>query len=168
MKNDLSSNHILAAIDFSPDSTAALAFAAALSDRLRARLTVLHVIHDSVASPGYYSRNAEADQLRTIEELARARFDEFMEEMRGEHPLLHALVNADTLLYSGIPVPRILEVVEKLNPDMVVMGSQGRTGLSHVLLGSKAEKVAQLCPAPVTIVKRKNPRDVEQEAGEDK
>lgn len=164
--NNLSSNHLLAAIDFSADACAALAFAAALADRLRARLTVLHVIHDSVASPGYYSRNSESDQLQTIEDLAKSRFVEFMDEMRKEHPQLQSLASAETLLHSGIPVPRILEVVEKLKPDMVVMGSQGRTGLAHVLLGSKAERVAQLCPAPVTIVKRKKPQAVEPEKEE--
>ena len=36
---------------------------------------------------------------------------------------------------------------------MVVMGSRGRTGLSRLMLGSKAEQVVRLCPAPVTIVK---------------
>jgi len=36
---------------------------------------------------------------------------------------------------------------------MVVMGSQGRTGLKHMMLGSKAEQVIKLCPVPVTIVK---------------
>ena len=41
----------------------------------------------------------------------------------------------------------------KTEAQMIVMGSQGRTGLSHLLLGSKAEKVAQLAPIPVTIVK---------------
>jgi len=36
---------------------------------------------------------------------------------------------------------------------MIVMGSQGRTGLAHALLGSKAEQVVRLSPIPVTIVK---------------
>jgi nucleotide-binding universal stress UspA family protein len=36
------------------------------------------------------------------------------------------------------------------------MGSQGRTGLAHVLLGSKAEQVVRLAPIPVTIVKAKS------------
>ena len=36
---------------------------------------------------------------------------------------------------------------------MIIMGSQGRTGLPHLLLGSKAERIAQLSPIPVTVVK---------------
>jgi nucleotide-binding universal stress UspA family protein len=56
-------------------------------------------------------------------------------------------------LVVGLPVTRILEVVDRFKPFLVVMGSEGRTGLSHMLLGSKAEQVVRLCPAPVTIVK---------------
>ena len=36
---------------------------------------------------------------------------------------------------------------------MVVVGSKGRTGLKHVLIGSKASQIVQLCPVPVTVVK---------------
>ena len=40
---------------------------------------------------------------------------------------------------------------------MVVMGSQGRTGLKHLVIGSKAAQIVQLCPVPVTIVKKRDP-----------
>ncbi|MEN8130443.1 MAG: universal stress protein, partial [Pseudomonadota bacterium] len=60
---------------------------------------------------------------------------------------------AETKLVLGLPVTRILEVVEKLQPKCVVMGSQGRSGLSQLFVGSTAEKVVHLCPVPVTIVK---------------
>ena len=53
----------------------------------------------------------------------------------------------------GLPVNRILEVAKKSDARMIVMGSQGRTGLKHALLGSKAEQVVHLSPIPVTIVK---------------
>ncbi len=53
----------------------------------------------------------------------------------------------------GLPITRILEVAEEIGAQLIVMGSHGRTGLPHLLLGSKAEKVAQLSPIPVTIVK---------------
>jgi len=46
-------------------------------------------------------------------------------------------------------------VADKIDASMIVMGSQGRTGLPHLLLGSKAERIAQLSPVPVTIVKQK-------------
>ena len=64
----------------------------------------------------------------------------------------------ETMLRSGLPVTQILAVVDEIRPQMVVMGSLGRTGLKHVLLGSKAEQIARLCPVPVTIVKN-NPEE---------
>ncbi len=53
----------------------------------------------------------------------------------------------------GLPATRILEVAHALGAQLIVMGSRGRTGLSHLLLGSKAQRVVQLSRIPVTIVK---------------
>ncbi len=77
---------------------------------------------------------------------------QFIEEIREAHPDLK-LDAVATQLVLGIPENRILEVAEKEGADMIVMGSRGRTGLPHLLLGSKAERVAQLAAIPVTIVK---------------
>ncbi len=57
------------------------------------------------------------------------------------------------MMVKGIPVTRILQVREKINASMVVMGSLGRTGLKHMLLGSKAEQVVRQSPVTVAIVK---------------
>ena len=58
----------------------------------------------------------------------------------------------------GLPVTRILEVIDTVDPFLVVMGSQGRTGLKHMLIGSKASQIVQLCPVPITVVKAKKPK----------
>jgi nucleotide-binding universal stress UspA family protein len=44
-------------------------------------------------------------------------------------------------------------VVKQTSPEMLVLGNKGRSGLKHILLGSKAEQLARLCPVPVTLVK---------------
>ena len=54
---------------------------------------------------------------------------------------------------TGLPVTRILETAENIDARMIVMGSQGLTGLAHLLIGSKAEQVVRLSKIPVTIVK---------------
>jgi nucleotide-binding universal stress UspA family protein len=64
------------------------------------------------------------------------------------------------MLVVGLPVNRILESAEKIHARMIVMGSQGRTGLAHALLGSKAEQVVRLSPAPVMIVKDGEKQDL--------
>lgn len=147
-----SRNPIMVPVDFSPHAEAALVFAAQLATDLNAPLLVLHVAHDPGEAPGYYAR-ADATRLHKIEDVAAEMLDEFMQKMTGSHPQLKAIKKARTQLVTGLPVTRILEVAEKIKPWMVVLGSQGRTGLSRLLLGSKAEQVVRLCPSPVTIIK---------------
>ena len=63
----------------------------------------------------------------------------------------------DTKLVVGLPVTRILEVAAKVKAQQIIMGSQGRTGLNRLLLGSKAEHVVRMAEIPVTIVKVEKP-----------
>jgi nucleotide-binding universal stress UspA family protein len=144
---------ILVPVDFSPHSAAALAWAARLSACLEAPLQILHVAHDPESAPGYYRRSKRKKHLHRIEEAAAEMMDEFLEEVIGGQDGLESLRKVEPLLVVGLPVTRILEVADKLGASMIVMGSQGRTGLPHLLLGSKAERIAQLAPIPVTIVK---------------
>lgn len=145
---------ILVPVDFSPHSEAALEFAADLAEKMAARLMVLHVVHDPGEMPGYYSKLVKKKRIGRIQDIAGEVFEDFLKQFIDDHPELKPVRKADTLMVIGLPVTRILQVVEKLEPVMVVMGSQGRTGLKHLLLGSKAEQLVQLCPVPITIVKK--------------
>ena len=53
----------------------------------------------------------------------------------------------------GIPFMEIIHAAKELNSDMIIMGTHGRTGLQHVLMGSVAEKVVRRAPCPVLTVK---------------
>lgn len=147
-------NLILVPVDFSPHSEAALVFAAELADMTSATLMVLHVVHDPGEMPGYYSKLVKKKRVDRIQDIAKEVFDDFIKRVIGDHPRLKSIRSAENVMVIGLPVTRILQVAEKINPFMVVMGSQGRTGLKHLFIGSKAEQVVQLCPVPVTIVKR--------------
>ena len=144
---------ILIPVDFSKCSRAALDFAAELAARLQASLVVLHVVHDPGEAPGYYHVKGRRKQFRKLEEIARDMLEEFMLEVVKDNARNRQLKSAKQMLVVGLPVTRILEVVERIQPHMVDMGSAGRTGLSHMLLGSKAEQLVRLCPVPITIVK---------------
>jgi len=120
---------------------------------MQSPIAVLHVVHDPGDAPGYYQVKGRKKQLRRLEDVAREMLDEFMDKMAKRHPKHVALQQAKRLLVTGLPVTRILEVAEKLKPSIVVMGSAGRTGLSRMLLGSKAEQVVRTSPYTVTIVK---------------
>ena len=145
---------ILAPVDFSDHSEAALIQAARFAELIPATLIALHVVHDPGEMPGYYSKLIKKKKVTRIQDIAAEVFDEFMERITDENPDLHCLKEADRLMVTGLPVTRILELVDYLDPIMVVMGSQGRTGLKHLVIGSKAAQIVQLCPVPVTIVKK--------------
>jgi nucleotide-binding universal stress UspA family protein len=147
---------ILAPVDFSEHSEASLVQASEFASLMRATLIVLHVVHDPGEMPGYYSKLVKKKRATRMPDVAAEAFQAFMTRIIEENPESDALQNATQLMVVGLPVTRILEVVEHVKPIMVVMGSQGRTGLKHLVIGSKAAQVVQLCPVPVTIVKIRN------------
>ena len=153
MKQRKAAAPILVPVDFSPHSTEALLEAARLADCTGQRLLVLHVVHDPAEMPGYYGQVTKKKKIMRIEDLAREAFDDYLRQVREAHPDLRPLKKCDELLVVGLPLTRILEVIERSGATMVVMGSQGRTGFNHMMLGSKAEKVVRMSPVPVLIVK---------------
>lgn len=114
---------------------------------------MLHVVHDPGDAPGYYRVKGRGKQLTRLEDRAREMLEEFMHQMVETYPDGHELRRAKQMLVVGLPVTRILELVKKVSPKMLIIGGAGRTGLSRYVLGSKAEQLARLCPVPVTIVK---------------
>jgi len=144
---------ILVPVDFSEYSEAALLCAAELAHVLGSPLVILHVVHDPGDAPGYYSVKGRDKQLERLEDVAAEMLEKFLQKIRDEHPGQGVLQDASTMLVTGLPVNRILEAAKKTHARMIVMGSQGRTGLAHMMLGSKAEQVVRLSPIPVTIVK---------------
>ena len=146
---------ILAPVDFSEHSRAALLQAARYAQVMDAILVALHVVHDPGEMPGYYSKLIKKKRATRIPDIAADAFDNFMDDVAREHADIEALHAARRVMVTGLPVTRILEVVEYLQPVMVVMGSQGRTGLKSLVIGSKAAQIVQLCPVPVTIVKNR-------------
>lgn len=143
---------ILVAIDFSQDSRAALVWASNYAHLNGADLLILHVAHDPAASPGFYRQMGD-DWLRPMIEMAGEMMSEFLTTMKQACPNLSPLQTATARLVSGLPAGRIVEVAEQVGAPLIVVGSRGRTGLPHILLGSVAERVAQTATAPVVIVK---------------
>lgn len=143
---------ILVAVDFSEDSAQALVWAAHQAELEGAPLAILHVVHDPAASPGFYRKPDEV-WLRPLTDVAKEMMDDFLASARAEHPELAALLSADVRLVSGLPGGRICEVASAAGARLVVVGSRGRTGLQSILLGSVAQRVAQICAVPVVIVK---------------
>lgn len=143
---------VLVAVDFSPDAEAALVWACRYAERAKAPIQALHVVHDPGEAPGYYKRDRE-DVLRPLSDVAAEMMSKFLERVAQENPRLKKAEAVEPILITGIPETRILEIAKSNDARIIVMGSRGRTGLPHLLMGSKAERVVQLSPIPVTIVK---------------
>jgi nucleotide-binding universal stress UspA family protein len=134
--------NILAATDFSETAERAVTLALALARHLKADLHLLHdavLVEDSTLDDG--GRN-QLEQLLATGEEARRRL---LEKSPGNHD-----VSVTPLLVRGInPDEVIVETASDLGCDLIVMGTHGRRGLSHLLLGSVAERVVRTSTAPV-------------------
>jgi nucleotide-binding universal stress UspA family protein len=150
---------VLVTIDFSEYSESVAAWAVDYARAQGSPLVILHVAHDPVQTSGYEKREGEPGsasslpEWQTIEELAEAEMNSFLARARERISGFSELDSVEARIVVGVPTTRILEVAEEIGASLIVMGSQGRTGLSHLLIGSKAEQVVRLSPIPVTIVK---------------
>ena len=133
--------HILVPTDFSPGSAHALTAATGLAQRFRARLTLLHVAHVP----------DEFEMFRRMVEPALQR-DMAVHRRRVEE----AAVPVDAIMARGPAAQTIVETARGKAVDLIVMGTHGRTGLRHLLIGSVAERVIRLAPCPVMVVPGKS------------
>lgn len=138
---------ILLATDFSECSEEAAKYAIELCRYFKSELCVLHVVstmHYRQYDFAELQIDPNADEL--LEIAKREMEDVLPPEIKEE---LH--VEAVTL--RGIPYAEICDVAKQKDVDMIVLGTHGRTGLQHLLLGSVAEKVVRIAPCPVLTVK---------------
>lgn len=144
---------VLAAIDFSEVSMAALVWAARQAQLEEAPLLVLHVVHDPAESPGFYGKPQD-DSLTPMLDVAEQMMQEFLSRATADHPELSALVSARTRLVSGLPAGRVVEIAEETGARIVAMGNVGRSALQSMLLGSVTDRVVRTCSVPVVVVKQ--------------
>ena len=143
---------ILVAVDFSAGSDEAFEWAVDLAKATGAPLHVLHVAHDPLDEPGRYVKPGHGEDA-PIEEVATERLAEYMERWTATRPVLGELESVRTVVVVGLPATRILEVARRDGAQLIVMGAKGRTALAEVLLGSKTERVTQLSPVPVVVIR---------------
>jgi len=140
---------ILVPTDLSEFSQHAIRYGCELARRFDADLHLLTVVQDVVAlipepgmafpAPGEYMqelRDASSDALSRVPEAEMGAGLEITREVRV-----------------GTPFLEIVRHAKEMNADLVVIGTHGRTGLAHVLLGSTAEKVVRKAHCPVLTVR---------------
>lgn len=143
---------VLVAVDVSWHSRAALLWACDHAANADVPVTILHVLHDPAEMPGKYSRYA-ADPFTPMADTAERMLSEFMDEMRENHPALKRLSEACTNVVRGLPARTIVDEAIRLGANLIVLGSRGHMGAPRLIYGSTAQKVVQLSPIPVTVVK---------------
>lgn len=67
-------------------------------------------------------------------------------------------IPVDTRIATGIPSEEVLAAAAAEDPDLIVVGTRGKTGLEHVLLGSTAERIIRTAPCPVLAVRTEGRR----------
>jgi universal stress protein A len=137
---------ILVATDFSAASNAALAFARTLASRFGASLHLLHILEDPYVTgafaPEVYApppaglreswlRSAEATMAMLVTEADTTAFNATTDVVFG--PIAHTIV----------------ERASQIGADLIVMGTHGRGGVAHLLMGSVAERVVRTAGCPV-------------------
>ena len=139
---------ILVPVDFSACSKEAVRAAADVATHYGAEVCLINVYEPiNYALPGNYPFYMPG-QLENIlaeceKHLAASKKDA---EAAG-------IAHAQTQQLQGIPATEIVEFAKKHGFDLIVMGTHGRTGLQHVMIGSVAEKVVRRAPCAVLTVR---------------
>jgi nucleotide-binding universal stress UspA family protein len=136
--------HILVPTDFEEASSGALELATSLAQAFDARVTLLHVWEIPIYP--YMDFMLNSDVITRVEDAAVKRLGTTLEKLRAVSP------NAESCLKTGRPSQGILDAIQELKPDLVVMGTHGRHGVGHAILGSVAEKVVRQSHVPVLTV----------------
>ncbi len=139
--------HILAPTDFSDHSKRALGDALELAQTFGAKLSLLHVLEPSPYL-GEFTPPTMGEELRgDLERQAGAELARALPEAR------QATVAVTRAVVTGSPALKIVETAEAEHVDLIVMATHGRTGLSHLLIGSVAERVVRTAPCPVLTIR---------------
>jgi len=144
----MAAQRFLVPLDFSEYANQALDYAINLASKLGARLTLLHVIQPlplggvdmGVTIPYTYIQDLEAEIMESM--------NDYLERVTA------AGLEGEIAVVHGVPFHEIIEMAKTQQMDLIVMGTHGRTGFQHVLLGSVAEKVVRLAPCPVLVARQ--------------
>ena len=147
--------HILVPLDFSDTSTRAFEHAKMLAERFDASLELLHVVPNPFianAASLYVGMPLPQDFLNQLEQDARQRLGATLTVTERER------FKARSVVRIGDPLFEIVEHARTEHIDVIVMGTHGRTGVSHLFLGSVAERVVRTAECPVLTVKTPFPQ----------
>lgn len=144
-------NKILVPVDFSPCSEAALSYACFFAGKFGAAVHLLHVWE----APAFLPPETIVGSPETGQTLAALAHQQAFESINAMARTARerGFEIAGQEVAFGAPARTIVSHAEENGHDLIVMGTHGRTGLMHVLLGSVAEKVVNFAKCPVLTVR---------------
>jgi nucleotide-binding universal stress UspA family protein len=131
--------NILIPTDFGEAAQNAQLYAIDLAQKFDAKLTLLHVY----GVPTSYASDKVHWPLAELAQQAQHTLDLEVEKTRAQLPTTQGHIEV------GDPRERILAYAQRSGVDLIVLGTHGRRGLAHLLMGSVAERVVRLSPVPV-------------------
>ena len=136
---------IVVPVDFSPTSESAVSYAAALARRIGASLHLIHALEPTGGPFELYERPS-TEHLDDVYWNARTRLSALSQKLSlGE--------GTSKEVRPGLASKVIVAVVIDLGADLVIMSTHGRTGVSHLLMGSVAEEVMRSARCPVLMIR---------------
>jgi nucleotide-binding universal stress UspA family protein len=142
--------NILVAVDFSDYSRAALDYATFLAEGFGATLTLVHAVE-----PYVYPEDLSAGFK--IEEVDARWMQKHKEKLEALRQTIKEGIPSTVVVTMGTAWNQIVEMAKSWNADLIVIGTHGRTGLKHALMGSTAERVVRHATCPVLVVHSPTP-----------
>jgi nucleotide-binding universal stress UspA family protein len=141
-------NRILVPVDFSAHSDRALRYAAKLAGQVGASVELLHVVEN--INYGAFSEVYVPNMPDLMQELVN---DGVQRLTSLKATLFPHGADVETAVFVGHPASAIVDHARAGGFDLIVMGTHGRTGLSHMFMGSVAERVVRTAPCAVLTVR---------------
>jgi nucleotide-binding universal stress UspA family protein len=142
---------ILVPTDFSEPADAALEYATTLAGRLGASLHLLHVFEDPYLTGGAFAAEMYAPVPADLREALLTEAKDLLADRAKRLDAARFGVTAD--VFTGPTARAIADYARDNDIDLIVIGTHGRGGMAHLLLGSVAERVVRTAPCPVLTVR---------------
>lgn len=142
-------DRILCAVDFSPTSDLAAEYAVELAERVGASVYFFHAWEIPVYAVPDGALAFGVDVMMRVDESMQKQLESLMAKFAGR------AVKLEGHVAQGAPAFEVCRRAVEAHADLVVVGTHGRTGLAHVVLGSVAERVIRSSPVPVLTVPMK-------------
>jgi universal stress protein A len=141
-------SRILLPVDFSIHGEAAAAYAAWFAQMSNGTVHLVHVIANP-ADPLYEPQEVA---YWVMVEHAQTKAMAMLEQTARQS--LPANCPHECLVLQGDPADKLIEAAKRIQPDVIVMATHGRSALAHLMMGSVVEKIVRHAPCPVFVARR--------------